>query len=74
VRGAIWAAYSDTGALEVTCPHCDAGPGQWCTRDDGRVRRVPCIARTAATGLVTVDRYRDFTEPLPPNRLRGNTA
>ena len=23
----IWQSYSDTGALDVTCPHCGAEPG-----------------------------------------------
>ncbi len=61
---AIWAAYNDTGALDVTCPHCQAQPGRWCTKDDGRVRRVPCIARSAMTGAIESAKYgRDFSEP-----------
>jgi hypothetical protein len=65
VSGAIWAAYNDTGALEVTCPHCAAEPGKWCSRNDGRVRRVPCVDRAAA-GVDTGDGRpyaRDFSQP-----------
>jgi len=61
----IWQAYADTGALEMSCPHCRAEPGQWCSRDDGRVRRVPCVARAAAPGVVAgAGRPRDFSEPI----------
>lgn len=56
----IWAAYNQTGALDVNCPHCGAEHGQWCTRDDGRLGRIPCIARMSASD----DGYRDFSEPL----------
>ncbi len=64
---AIWQAYADTGALEVSCPNCDAAPDQWCTRPDGRVRRVPCIDRTTTTGVLTTPKYgRDFSEPTHP--------
>jgi hypothetical protein len=44
----IWQAYADTGALDVACPHCGAEPEQWCTREDGRVRRVPCVDRATS--------------------------
>jgi hypothetical protein len=55
----IWAAYNETNALAVRCPHCGAEPGKWCTRDDGRLGRVPCVAR-ASSGA---DRPHDFGEP-----------
>lgn len=64
----IWEAYTDTGALDVVCPHCGAEPKQWCTRDDGHVRRVPCIAR-ATDGVGTGDGKpyaRDYTQPTHP--------
>lgn len=63
---AIWAAYNDTGSLNVDCPNCGAEPKQWCTKPDGRVRRIPCIERSTATAIVTIERdsaYRDFSEP-----------
>lgn len=65
---AIWSAYSDTGALEIACPHCAAATGQWCTKPDGRVSRVPCVARTAEASLVVPDprKHRDFSEPTHP--------
>jgi hypothetical protein len=69
MSGAIWAAYADCGAIEVACPHCDAEPGKWCTREDGRVRRAPCVARAVASGVVTTPgkQYaRDFSEPGHP--------
>jgi hypothetical protein len=60
----IWQAYSDTGALDVVCPQCGAEPKQWCTRDNGRVRRVPCVARSTASGAVeAAGKPRDFTQP-----------
>lgn len=65
----IWQAYSDTGALEVTCPHCGAEPNKWCTRSDGRVRRIPCIERASATAALTPPgkHYgRNFSEPTHP--------
>lgn len=38
-------AYRLSGALAIGCPHCGAPVGTYCTRDDGRVRRTPCVAR-----------------------------
>jgi hypothetical protein len=66
----IWEAYADTGALEVSCPHCGAAPTQWCTRDDGRVRRVPCVARSiGAVGTGDGKPYaRDFTQQSHPRK------
>ena len=61
---AIWQAYKDTGTLDIGCPHCGATPGVWCTRDDGRVRRVPCVERLASSGVV--DNVIDFSEPRHP--------
>ncbi|ORB84677.1 hypothetical protein B1987_13710 [Mycobacterium kansasii] len=65
---AIWAAYGDTGALEVACPNCSADQGHWCTKPDGRVSRVPCVSRAAAASLTVAhtDKYRDFSEPRHP--------
>lgn len=66
-RQGIWTAYNDTGALRIECPRCGARRNKWCTKPDGRVRRIPCIERATATAVVTVDRedrYRDFSEPL----------
>lgn len=60
----IWQAYADTGALDVSCPHCGAEPGQWCTRSDGRTRRIPCIDRATGSGAVeAAGKPRDFTQP-----------
>lgn len=69
MRGAIWAAYSDTDALSTSCPNCGALPGRWCTKPDGRVRRIPCVARaTAAIGTGDGKPYiaRDFSLPTYP--------
>jgi hypothetical protein len=60
-RQPIWAAYNETGALAVACPRCGAERGKWCTRDDGRLGRVPCVARVSGSDA---DRPRDFGEPL----------
>jgi hypothetical protein len=70
MNGAIWDAYRDTGTLDIACPHCDATPGTFCTRPDGRVRRVPCIDRIAASGAVPD--VRDYTEPRHQRREQIN--
>ncbi|OBK56183.1 hypothetical protein A5656_19940 [Mycobacterium gordonae] len=72
---AIWAAYDDTGALAISCINCAAQQGQWCTRPDGRVRKVPCIERAAAGGILAADHngpYRDFSEPTHPHQIERN--
>lgn len=40
----IWDAYADVPDMGVVCPNCGV-TDTWCTNPDGRVRRVPCIAR-----------------------------
>lgn len=40
------------GALDVACPHCGAVVKSYCTRDDGRVRRTPCVARCRVSSPV----------------------
>ena len=64
------AAYSDTGAWSVNCPHCGAQPGQWCEREDGSPRRVPCVARVVAGGVVSngTPHALDFSEPRHERR------
>jgi len=48
VKGrAVPAAYTDTGADLIACPHCAAGIGEPCVKSDGRVSRAPCCARLA---------------------------
>lgn len=62
---AIWQAYADTGALDTDCPNCAAPRNQWCTKADGRVRRVPCVDRTVASvAVTTAGTPRDFSEPI----------
>lgn len=59
-------AYTDTGAWDVSCPNCGAAPGQWCATDEDRPRRVPCVARVCAGGVLpaAADKYgHDFSEP-----------
>lgn len=66
----IWQAYNDVDALSTTCTNCGAQQGQWCTRPDGRVRRVPCVARSAASiGSGDGKPYgeRDFSQPIHPS-------
>lgn len=62
---AVPAAYSDTGALGVACPHCGAGGGEPCTKTDGRTSRVPCVDRLAAADIATpvLTTAVDFSEP-----------
>lgn len=64
----IWQAYNDTGALEVSCPHCGAQPGHWCTRDDGNVRRIACVDRATSGFAAGNGKFyaRDFTQPSHP--------
>lgn len=57
----IWLAY--VGALDVDCPTCGAERGKWCSRPDGRLGRIPCVARASASGAGD-DRPRDFSVPL----------
>lgn len=40
-------AYTDTGAIERSCPNCGAAEGYWCVTPDGRDRRMPCVRRAA---------------------------
>lgn len=40
----IWASYADVTDMSLPCPNCRA-VDTWCSAPDGRVRRVPCIAR-----------------------------
>ena len=64
----IWAAYA--GARDIPCPTCGAEPASWCTRGDGRVGRVPCIARLAAAEHPESDddSPTDFSEARHPPR------
>ncbi|OBI08633.1 hypothetical protein A5715_00620 [Mycolicibacter heraklionensis] len=48
---AVTAAYTDTGANEISCPHCGAEPGQACVKPDARISKVPCVGRIAAADL-----------------------
>ncbi|BBY33366.1 hypothetical protein MMIN_14270 [Mycolicibacter minnesotensis] len=57
----VLAAYRDTGAWDVPCPHCEADPGAPCTKADGRVSRVPCVGRLATADLAPTT--VDFSEP-----------
>lgn len=65
---AIWAAYADTNALAVDCTNCGAQQNTWCTKSDGRVSRVPCVSRAAASSLIVADadKYHHFSEPRHP--------
>lgn len=49
----IVAAYRQAGALDINCPHCGADPGSYCTRDDGRLRRTPCVARCRSSSVTS---------------------
>ncbi|WP_157900961.1 zinc finger domain-containing protein [Mycobacterium terramassiliense] len=50
-------------ALDVACSNCRAEPGQWCTRDDGMPKRIPCVARLAAAGATDQGHPHNFDEP-----------
>jgi hypothetical protein len=43
-------AYRQSGALDIPCPHCQAVEGNYCTREDGRVRSAPCVSRCRVKG------------------------
>lgn len=74
---AIWQAYSDTNALAIPCTNCQAEKGIWCTKPDGRVSKVPCVARIAAADLTAHQIESesaslstpalDFSEPRRPH-------
>ncbi|WP_283613458.1 hypothetical protein [Mycolicibacterium poriferae] len=40
----IWDSYADVADMSRPCPNCGA-VNTWCTKPDGRVRRVPCVSR-----------------------------
>lgn len=66
---AVLAAYRDTGAMNITCPHCDGEPGQPCTKPTGDISRVPCVARLAAADLAPTTSLTtavDYSEPRRP--------
>lgn len=51
----IFESYADAD-LARPCPNCGARPDSWCTNEvTGRVRRVPCLARTTATTLESAE-------------------
>ena len=43
-RHPVREAYDDAD-LTQRCSSCRAAAGDWCRRDDGRVKFVPCLAR-----------------------------
>ncbi len=61
---AIPAAYTDTGAGKISCPHCGAQAGQPCIKPSEEISRVPCVARLAAADLTPAT--VDFSEPRHP--------
>lgn len=61
----IWAAYEDTGALSVNCANCQAEQGVWCTKPDGRVSRVPCVARIASADIAPPTAHEPARLPTP---------
>lgn len=67
-------AYVDTGAWDVSCPHCGAKPGQWCLTDDGQSRRVPCVARVFAGGVLPGSDDKCGRDPSEPSHPRGDIA
>lgn len=62
------AYFAANDALSVRCPTCAAARGTYCHRDDGRLRRIPCLRRAIASGAQNYapepSRGRDFSEPL----------
>lgn len=40
----VFESYSDVDP-ELACPTCRAAPRVYCSRPDGRLRRVPCVRR-----------------------------
>lgn len=66
---AVMAAYTDTGAGSIACPHCGAEAGSPCVKPDGRVSKVPCVDRLAAADLgptTSATPVVDFSEPRRP--------
>lgn len=46
--GAVVETYVDTNALNVQCPACRVGVGEFCRHDSGHQRRMPCPTRITA--------------------------
>lgn len=67
---AVMAAYQDTGAANIPCPHCAAQPGRPCTKPDGRISKVPCVDRLTAADLTpTTSTTLAVGTHLRPDRL-----
>lgn len=45
VGGAVFGAYTATGAINRACPTCEAKPLRLCRYPDGRERKSPCQKR-----------------------------
>ena len=46
-------AYEVDGAIRLTCPRCDAQPGQVCRDRKGRELKIPCASRLGAAYRAT---------------------
>lgn len=44
-RGRALQAVYVNARLNEPCPNCGAVPYAYCTRDDGHIRRLPCLVR-----------------------------
>lgn len=55
-------------AITRACPRCGAHAGVYCQKPDGRLARIPCLARAKAAASEVFTgagkNYRDYSEPL----------
>lgn len=73
-REPIWSAYR-SARISSECPNCHARPNVWCTRPDGHVRRVPCIARVVTPSEADEELRHGVTQfRLPDTRPTDKTS
>lgn len=60
----VWQAYEGVDRSKP-CPGCGAAPSSWCTRGDGRVRRVPCPRRPRNPATLPHSRFEEDSDGLP---------
>jgi len=48
----IWTALQRDRCVGHRLSNLSCRTRQWCTRDNGRLGRVPCVARAAASGTI----------------------
>lgn len=69
----VWQAYEGVDRSR-SCPDCGAAPEAWCTRPDGRVRRVPCVRRPRSAVPVIDTDVNDASTVSPSPSVNPEVA